>query len=67
MPHPMGSVGVGDTLGDRGFEVTAPTQSGPPMQALRPSTVSGLATSQKSSASFLVRTLPIGRETLGLR
>ena len=44
-PHPMGSVKVGDTLGDRGFEVTAPIQSGPSMQALRPSTVSGFASS----------------------
>ena len=45
MPHPMGSVRAGDTLGDRGFEVTAPIQSGPSTQALRPSTVSGLASS----------------------
>ena len=45
MPHPMGLVRAGDILGDRGFEVTAPIQSGVPIQALRPSTVSGLASS----------------------
>ena len=45
MPHPMASIRAGDTLGDRGFEVTAPIQSAPPTQALRPSTVSGLASS----------------------
>ena len=43
MPHPMGSARAGDSLGDRGFEVTASIQSGTPIHALRPSTVGGLA------------------------
>ena len=33
MPHPMGSVRAGDTLGEKGFEVTAPIQSSPPTLA----------------------------------
>ena len=56
MPHPMGSARAGDSLDDRGFEVTASTQSGTPIHALH---VDRWWSCElwRSSASFPVRTL----------